>query len=310
METLRILVASIATFGGGLLTASAEPITHYVVFGDSLSDGGNTYDLTAGAVPESPPYWQGRYSNGPTWIEVRAGLFGLPAPTPSRLGGTNYAHGGAETGHGQSWTGTGASNMLEQGDEYLAAHAPTGSEQFVIWGGANDIFASILSGEMPDSAVSVANLSELITSLAQSGGTQFLVLNLPPLGEIPLFRQFGEDVTIPMNAVSAEFNALLSDKVQQLRSEQGLSISYIDVYALVTEVVNDPASFGFANVTDSAFNEASGTVVPNPDEYAFWDGVHPTARLHAMLASVPEPKAIVLLATAVVGVLPFAWRRR
>ena len=72
--------------------AFASPITQIVAFGDSLSDTGN--DLIAFGSPQ-PPYYQGRFSNGPNWIDDLAGKLGVPDPQPSLAGGTNYAYGGA-----------------------------------------------------------------------------------------------------------------------------------------------------------------------------------------------------------------------
>src|SRR5439155_21476778 len=64
--------------------ASAGQFTKLVVFGDSLSDTGNVYAVTAGAVPPSPPYYAGRFSNGPVWAEYLAAALALPA--------VNYAY--------------------------------------------------------------------------------------------------------------------------------------------------------------------------------------------------------------------------
>ena len=75
--------------------ASAQDYGRIITFGDSLSDNGNLYAATGGAQPLSPPYFQGRFSNGPVWVE----LLGF---TQARVGGSvtgsiNYAYGGART---------------------------------------------------------------------------------------------------------------------------------------------------------------------------------------------------------------------
>ena len=43
--------------------------TKFIVFGDSLSDMGNAYNSIA-RLPQSPPYWNGRFSDGPVWAEL------------------------------------------------------------------------------------------------------------------------------------------------------------------------------------------------------------------------------------------------
>ena len=66
----------------------------------------------------------------------------------------------------------------------------------------------------------------------------------------------------------------------------------LDVAALFADAIADPAAFGLTNVADSAapgLEPGAGSydtsqIVPNPNEYIFWDDVHPTATVHAVLA--------------------------
>ncbi|PNW87493.1 hypothetical protein CHLRE_02g143900v5 [Chlamydomonas reinhardtii] len=60
-----------------------------VVFGDSLSDTGNTF--RAVGVPQADLYYQGRYSNGPIWVDYLAAA----VANTTQLTVLNYAHGGA-----------------------------------------------------------------------------------------------------------------------------------------------------------------------------------------------------------------------
>ena len=302
MRTTRCLAMLLVALTIGVATASAEPITHYVVFGDSLSDVGNVYAATGGAEPAAP-YWQGRFSNGPIWIERRAELHGLPVPTPSVLGGTNYAFGGAETGLGMSADGT--PNLLTQAALYLGQNTPTGSEQFVIWGGANDVLATMPATNLVQTA---ENISQLIGTLADAGGENFLVMNMPPLGETPLAISLGPAFQTILNAMADNFNTVLLDKVEQLRDERNLAIEYVDTYGAMMDFLDDPAAHGFTNVTDPAFDDATGILVDTPNDYLFFDGVHPTAHTHELLATIPEPSTLVLLAMAAIGAC--IWRRR
>ena len=101
---LCVLGAFVA--GGG--TAYGDAISGIVSFGDSLSDVGNYYAATGGAVPPaSYGYDPGRFTNGPNWVEYLARDLGVAVPTASLKGGTDYAYGGATTG-----TGTTSSTFL------------------------------------------------------------------------------------------------------------------------------------------------------------------------------------------------------
>jgi phospholipase/lecithinase/hemolysin len=75
-------------------STSAFAYSQIVAFGDSLSDNGNMFALTEGTVYEtpSPPYYEGRFSNGPVWVDYLAQDLGIDL--------VNMAYGGARTdGH-------------------------------------------------------------------------------------------------------------------------------------------------------------------------------------------------------------------
>ena len=49
-------------------------VSDLIAFGDSLSDMGNAKASVLN-VPDVPPYWQGRFSNGPVWLEYVSDAF-------------------------------------------------------------------------------------------------------------------------------------------------------------------------------------------------------------------------------------------
>ena len=81
----------------GLASMAAQAATpsydNLYVFGDSYCDVGNIFTATGGAEPAAP-YYNGRFSNGPIWLDHVAGFLGVPFKA-SLLGGTDYAFGGA-----------------------------------------------------------------------------------------------------------------------------------------------------------------------------------------------------------------------
>lgn len=85
--------------------AALQQLTNLFVFGDSLSDGGNSglasLAATGGQVViPPPPYYNGQYSNGPVAVEYLWQAYnpGNTSFKPSLVGGTNYAIGGATSG--------------------------------------------------------------------------------------------------------------------------------------------------------------------------------------------------------------------
>ena len=290
--------------------ARAEPISRIVVFGDSLSDTGNVFAFTGGAIPPSPPYYSGRFSNGPVWVERMAEKLGLPVPVAYASGGYNYAFGGAETGPSSSQQVS--PNVLVQVALYLS-HTPARSDLFVVWGGANDIFARIGTSTPPDPPAYVANIASAITTLSLAGGSQFLVPNLPPLGQTPWLRSTGHETE--GDNLSAQFNAALSAELSQLRTTLGVTIFEMDTHALFAQALAEPGKFGLTNVMAPAYDAATRTVVPNPQEYMFWDDEHPTATVHWWLgeyaaAAVPEPSLLVFCLSGGVTAALLVLRRR
>src|SRR5262245_27393617 len=63
----------------------APAFSGLVVLGDSLSDQGRLFAATGGLFPPDPPYFQGRISNGPVWIEDLAPQLGLSVSLANNL---------------------------------------------------------------------------------------------------------------------------------------------------------------------------------------------------------------------------------
>src|SRR5215469_5066295 len=77
----KLLVTKLVVFLTALLLlpsayAQTPRPDNIIVFGDSLPDTGNAFEATGHREPASPPYFDGRFSNGPVWVEDFAASFG------------------------------------------------------------------------------------------------------------------------------------------------------------------------------------------------------------------------------------------
>jgi len=316
-------------FAGFLLAgvAHAALFTQFVVFGDSLSDNGNAFIGTGGAIPAPPLYTVGRFTDGSDtspagtpggiWHEVLSGLLGEPVSTPFLAGGTNFAVGGAKILPGDPII----PSLVQQVALALAfsgGHLDPNA-LYILWGGANDLYGAVETpGATPaDLAATetamVGALANSIGVLTAAGARNFLWLNLPQLATTP--RGAADPLNAALAQASAQFRADVAAETLLLDHTLSIRIADVDIYGLYQSVMANPAAFGYTNVT----SPAQGLPV-NPDTFVFWDiPSHPTTTGHRLIALdadaailstfAPEPAT---WAAAAIGLLLVAirWKRR
>ena len=268
---------------------SQVPYSNLVVFGDSLSDTGNVFNASEGLIPP-PPYAEGRFSNGDLLVDAIANSLELPDSQPFSAGGSNYAFAGAQTGEGSAEFGLvdlpetfEVPNIGQQIDLYLSDRTPTETDLFYVYGGGNDFIDPLLQSEaLPTAEEIVGNITTHITELAEAGAETFVVPNLPPLGEIPLFNEQPEATTILNNATD-EFNQLLDTELDAIASELDVTIIEPDINSIATEIQNNPTDFGLTN-TNAVLDSTNLSLAGNPEEFFYWDDVHPTAAATDIIA--------------------------
>jgi phospholipase/lecithinase/hemolysin len=80
-----LILLLIGPFASNGFAASFDEI---VIFGDSLSDNGNLVFIENQPEPDPELYYQGRFYNGPVWVEYLADPQHLNAPLTDRaIGG-------------------------------------------------------------------------------------------------------------------------------------------------------------------------------------------------------------------------------
>ncbi len=248
---------------------SNSQIDQLYVFGDSLSDAGNVFRVTEGTYPPTPPYFQGRYSNGRVWVEQLATKLGLSAERTN-----NFAYGGATTANARE---NGIPGVLVQIQNFVKTN-PQGDPKalYVVWGGANDYLGG---GETNPTRV-VENITMAIESLSKTGAKRFLVANLPDLGILPATRN--TSAAKSLSSLSQSHNATLSRSLEALNQKLGneTQIFALDVSRLYQTAIATPSKFGLKNVTNACLNNTAC----KPSEFLFWDGIHPTTKTHQLLA--------------------------
>jgi outer membrane lipase/esterase len=306
------------------------------VFGDSLSDTGNVHatsrsDPSLKPDPPSPPYFRGRMSNGPVWVEHLADRLRVERPVASLNGGLNFAYAGATTGFGIRQRSSLAipgqvqpiANVGQQIEDFLAAQQSFAPDQIVVlWAGANDLIQAVLAGLGEDSGIvtgSIANLQQHLRTLEAHGARRILVPNQVDASVAPLWNGFPPP-SLPLPEGSREllanltgsFNVELESMLDALAADPTFSAQLIqpDMFALFKSIFKNPGEFGFTNVDEPAFVADRG-VIGDASGKLWWDSIHPTSEGHqaiAEVAVVPVPAALPLFATGLIA-LAFAKRR-
>ncbi|MBD2456969.1 SGNH/GDSL hydrolase family protein [Nostoc sp. FACHB-87] len=298
--------------------ALAANFSQLYVFGDSLSDTGNVFNATGGTFPASPPYFNGRFSNGPLWLEYFGNQLGLnPAlitdlnnGNPSQ--GINFAFGGSSSGLGNAVVRDaplpGVLGQVGVFAQSLLANNQTADPNalYVVWGGANDF----LFPNPDDSSIPVNNITQALSTLVSVGARNLLVFNLPDLGKLP-GATVDNRVPASLTQSSNNFNFGLQATVAAFSQNPNLNVIPVDVNSLFNRAIASPAQFGFNNVTDSCLSRFD--ICRNDQtKFLFWDDFHPTTTAHQFIADtalaaiqaqeVPESSTTLgLLALGVVG---------
>jgi phospholipase/lecithinase/hemolysin len=306
-------LVALTVFSLAPLPASAAIYDQLVVFGDSLSDSGNNtlvpqvgsnpgQVITGNTYVPSQTYASGVYSNGPVWATDAAAKLGVPL-APSLAGGTNYAFGGATTG------GNGLlPNLITQANLYLATNTVSANALYVVAGGGNDARAALTAiaacadQACPGSTVMqtakqyAANVGAIVDALQAGGAQHIIVWNTPNLGLAPAVAAAGASGLGTF--LAASMNAALT---AELLGEPG--VKTFDIFGLGTAIAGNPGAFGFTNVTDAC----GAIAAANCNTYAYWDGIHPTAAAHEVIADAFLATAVPETSTWIMLVVGFGW---
>lgn len=276
--------------------AAASPLHNIVVFGDSLSDNGNLYEYMKHQLPQNPPYYQGRFTNGPVWVELLTKAY---FPTNSQEKLFDYAFGGAgvsiEEDEGGLFT------LRKEVDSYLLAHEDKvdPNSLYIVWIGANNYLSLPDDREQAVHDVTLG-IQQNLERLASKGAKTIMVMNLPDLGRTPLAED--DEVRVGLTQLAQLHNLSLNQHMVDLQAAYpGVKWVYVDVNDRFSDMLDNPATYGFTNTTGTCYEAAMDQHQDQPllrmvakirtpraasacDGYLFFDPVHPTLAAHRVMA--------------------------
>lgn len=277
MKRLALLVLWLAVFAlrvPSVYGFNLQNFQRLVVFGDSLSDNGNSF---ASVGRPQPPYYKGRWTNGANWVDYFSyfslvNQHFLPATAFLENRGTDFAVAGSNSALLAGQIGT---YLGTTGGRAFA------NDLYVIWIGANDFLQGL------NAKITVSDIEAGIVSLWEAGARNFLLINLPDISLTPYIKDHGTATDLAAKQYVYMANAALQAQIPYYALFLGVTVTLVDVNTPFTQLVNTRSltvsglgRVSFSNSSGSAFNPNTSAVVPNPNSYVFWDGFHPTTLVH------------------------------
>jgi phospholipase/lecithinase/hemolysin len=310
VATAALSFSSIVVFGtslsdsGNAFALLAHQAAGFTLDGN-VSQNTPPYDTLDESLVPSAPYAKGghHFTNGATWIEQFARGRGLaadvgPAFRSNSSQARNYAVGGARAIDYPDRVNLPQQVQAFVGD--VGQHASSDA-LYVIEMGNNDIrdalvtFSEVLNETHDQTQATAAatavianalnGISENIQTLYTHGARKFLVWNAGRIDLVPAVRALGTEAMTVTGSLTDGFNRGLATILSTLSGQPDMEIAQLDIYTLMTTVVNFPNDYGLTDVVDAC-------VTPNtrpftckqPDNFFFWDGIHPTKTVHAIIA--------------------------
>jgi phospholipase/lecithinase/hemolysin len=311
-----VVVASILASSSAMSAA----FTNLYVFGDSLVDAGNTRILTAGGSSNpAVGYFNGRNTNGPDYVDYLNQRFFGTYTTASLQGGNNFAYGGALARN----NGDFIPDLQAQVGSYFSRSSGVADPNalYVINVGGNDLFGLIATPSLAATFAqdTIGVITAQIRALNAAGARNILVTGLPNVGGPPAISSQGVAAATAARALSVQFNTLFNQTLNNLSLEAGTTLFRFDYIAFFDAVVANPTAYGLPaniNLTTPCLAAVPVSPTPNCTPYAFFDAIHPEARVQfaayqqiERTLGIPEPATIGLAALGFVG-LGVARRRK
>ena len=284
------------------LSKTLEPTKRIFFFGDSLSDSDlRLHKQTRGMVPPFNLYWNGHFTNGPTWNQYLSTALDIPS--------YSYALAGARIVEVNNyyvvpptmkylWS----EGVYAQINKIDADKVRFSSEDLIaIWIGGND-YLLFPDAKKIDSLI--WHTRNIINRLKTRGARRFVLLNIPDVTLTPWHSLHLADIIMPAKKVKPliiEHNSKLKMMVDKLRDETPeLKIALVDIFTALNEVT---ASRDIVEISEIKNPCIGGEFLPkglhpeflmakklpqvqcsNPESYFYWDPWHPTTKVHCLAA--------------------------
>ncbi|ORX90801.1 hypothetical protein K493DRAFT_304612 [Basidiobolus meristosporus CBS 931.73] len=254
---------------------TAHAFDKIIAYADSYTDNGN--DFRGSKFPPTP-YYEGRFSNGRTWLEeVAIQLKDVPI--------VNNGHGGATTNNNQvksvfnGWT---VPSLLDQIDTIPVNG--TEKDLYIIYIGYNDLngilnpnqYTVVRNYTYKNVADNVVNGIEKIKE--KYNGKEFLLMPVPPFDRFPVIKD--SDKPRAKKLIN-RYNQLMIEKVKAIGD---INVNIMDDHAWFETALDHPELFGLRTDNGPCIPGIGNTnECSDSDAHFYWDSYHPSAKVHRNL---------------------------
>lgn len=294
------------------------PIKQIVVFGDSFSDNGNTFRLSKDTLPRSPEYYKGRFSDGFVWAEYFAKRMGVD-PSDNKYF-KNYAYGHATVvGQVELQSHIGSDeftfklpDLVGEVDDYLKTNPQnTTNTLYIFFMGTNDIMQlnlTLQTNQLHFADKIIKAELEQINRLQKLGAKHILLVNIRALHNTPMARRLAVQYAHQHKQHSPllylqnlkQLETIFNKKYSAIAAADN-HIKLFDAYQFDMNVVAGIKEGGYAyqyenvpyqlkfskvacNLNNGNYIDNVSTPCKHPQNYFYFDRIHPTTFLHKVMA--------------------------
>ncbi|KAG9287036.1 hypothetical protein G9A89_023000 [Geosiphon pyriformis] len=245
-------------------------------------DNGNLLNLTNKTYPP-PFYYKGRFSNGPVWPEYLSQRWNASL--------IDLAFGGAVIDNDVNFTlgytpkGLVIPGIAQQIDSFLATNLPQQLDitktLVTTWGAGNDYRDSNFT---VSPTKIVTRLASLWPKLYNRGFKNFLVPSLADLSILPEYKSSPTNFFMKAKQDLVEHTEALKTEIQKFKAQYTDAIVYFfEPETFIIRYRKSRAkSDKITNLFDACVTQTK--ICENPQNFYFWDSIHPTGKIHYRLA--------------------------
>ncbi|KAG2437172.1 hypothetical protein HXX76_005836 [Chlamydomonas incerta] len=283
----------------------------YILFGDSLTDTGNVFQESG--IPDPAIYYKGRFTNGPNWVDyLNATLsskhtvqifnyaYGAGVACPRYLNTTKFPYGRDSANQTATFLADLARGKILTGKDtrhisiswFAANDMSVGMEQALMGGRS----MAAAGAEIVSNLVSC--LTQHVAALAAAGVHEVVLIPQSPVQTSPLvppaFRAFVAQLVGSVDVALVQAVAAVNAQLEA--APPGSPASRAHVYLLgdskwmarLLPAIQPPFKYttGVQCLTnpDAMALTATVRVCDRPNDYAFYDHLHPTTLYHRWFA--------------------------